>query len=90
MIMNWRRATDRPYSRLGVVVSRRVGGSVVRSRTRRVLREAFRHLQGGFQQPLDLVLVARKQIVGKPQDAVTKDLVSLLKRTRLWVQGASC
>ncbi|MBT5708929.1 MAG: ribonuclease P protein component [Verrucomicrobia bacterium] len=82
MIMNWRPSTDRPYSRLGVVVSKRVGGSVTRSRTRRLLREAFRQFQPQMIGSFDMVLVARKMISGASQEAVNQDLMRLLGRAK--------
>jgi ribonuclease P protein component len=80
--MNWRPSTDRPYSRLGLVVSKRVGGSVIRSRTRRLLREAFRQFQPQMIGPFDMVLVARKMISGASQEAVNQDLMRLLGRAK--------
>ena len=46
-------------SRLGLSVSKRVGGSVERSRIKRVLREAFRAEQDLLSADADYVLVAR-------------------------------
>ncbi len=83
MIMNWRPSPDRRFSRLGVVVSKRVGGAVVRSRTRRVLREAFRQLQQQISAPLDIVLVARKMIAKAPQEEVKRDLTRLLGKAKV-------
>ena len=82
MIMNWRSNEESPFSRLGVVVSRRVGGSVVRARTRRLLREAFRRIQHRMGRSLDMVLVARKYISGASQNAVDADLSRLLARIK--------
>ena len=84
MIMNWRPSSDRPFSRLGVVVSKRVGGSVVRTRSRRLMREAFRYLQGQMASPLDIVLVARQRMVGASQQSVVDDLRGLLRRARVF------
>ncbi len=83
MIMNWRPSTDRRFSRLGVVVSKRVGGAVVRARARRVLREAFRQLQQQITVPTDIVLVARKMIAQAPQSDVTRDLTRLLGKAKV-------
>lgn len=80
--MNWRPVEDSPFSRLGVVVSRRVGGSVVRSRTRRLLREAFRRIQPRMGSSLDMVLVARKYISGASQKTVDAELSRLLTRIK--------
>ena len=46
--------------RMGLTVSRRVGGAVVRNRWKRLLREAFRMTQSELS-PLDLVCVVRGQ-----------------------------
>lgn len=47
------------HSRLGMAVSRRVGGAVVRARIRRMLREAFRLLQHELPAGYDLVATVR-------------------------------
>jgi ribonuclease P protein component len=45
--------------RLGLAVSRKVGGAVVRNRLKRRLRVAFDHLRPAVQPEYDYVLVAR-------------------------------
>jgi ribonuclease P protein component len=48
--------------RLGVSVSRKVGGSVERNRVKRTLREAFWSLSDRLPPQHDFVLVARSEI----------------------------
>lgn len=45
--------------RLGVTVSKRVGGAVVRNRVKRLVREVFRHDKARLPQGLQLVIVAK-------------------------------
>ena len=52
---------DLGYTRIGLSVSRKVGNSVVRSRWRRLLREAFRLSRETLPQGIDLVLIAKDQ-----------------------------
>lgn len=47
------------YNRLGISVSKKVGNSVVRNRTKRRIREAFRLSPVPLKDGLDLVLIAR-------------------------------
>ncbi|HXK11930.1 MAG TPA: ribonuclease P protein component [Vicinamibacteria bacterium] len=70
------------HDRLGLAVSRRVGGAVARNRARRLLRESFRRLGPSHTPAVDLVLVARAEIVGCGQAEVDRELRQRILRIR--------
>ena len=84
LVLNWMAISDGASSRVGVITARRIGEAVVRTRARRLLREAFRLHQPHLSQPVDVVLVARPSIVGKPFKEVAGDYVTALKKARLY------
>ena len=60
------------HNRLGVTVSTKLGGAVVRNRARRRLREVYRLAQGDLVQGFDIIAVARGRAVDGPYDRLTK------------------
>src|SRR5665811_1499874 len=59
-----RRDEEREEVRLGVSVSRKVGGSVDRNKVKRTLREAFWSISDRLPPRHDFVIVARVEIGG--------------------------
>jgi ribonuclease P protein component len=83
LIANWQRLPAASASRLGVITAGKIGGAVVRSRARRLMRESFRLHQRELSESVDLVLVARQSIVGKEFAEVERDYLTALRRARL-------
>ncbi|MDZ4197896.1 MAG: ribonuclease P protein component [Kiritimatiellia bacterium] len=69
--------------RLGVVASRRVGGSVQRNRARRLLREAFRRRRSEMKSGADVVIVARRSLVEASFREADEDLLEAARRAGL-------
>lgn len=83
LIANWLQLPAAARSRLGVVVSKKVGDSVTRSRAKRLLRESFRIHQHELRSPVDLVLVARPSIVKNGFAEVEQDFLTTLRQAGL-------
>jgi ribonuclease P protein component len=81
LVFNWVETSE--GARVGVITSRKIGSAVVRTRARRLLREAFRLNQHRIARPMDIVLVARQSIVEKDFAAVEGDFVTALRRADL-------
>jgi ribonuclease P protein component len=67
-----------PYLRLGLSVSRKLGGAVQRNRLRRLYREAFRLTRHEMPIGLDLILIPRR--VKPPSLAELKQALPRLVR----------
>jgi ribonuclease P protein component len=79
MVLWLRKAPDASL-RLGVVSSRAVGKAVQRNRARRRLREVWRLNRHRFHGNVDVILVARRNILSAKWKDVTLDLLWLARR----------
>lgn len=66
--------------RLGVTVSKTVGGAVVRNAVRRRVREAFRRNRGAIPGGADIVVHVRPSAAGIPFAALEAELREALRR----------
>lgn len=73
-------------TRLGLTVSTKVGGAVVRNRVKRRLREIYRQNRANWPEGMDIVIIARKAAADAEYAALAQDVATwiawLSRRTR--------
>jgi len=69
--------------RVGFIVSRHIGGAVVRNRVRRGLREIVRRHQHDFRNGFWIVLVARRDAVSASYHELEHELLRLARRASI-------
>ena len=69
--------------KLGISASKKVGNSVMRHRTARLIRESYVAVKDRLPDDISLVIVARPAIAGKKQPEVMESLLHLLRLHKL-------
>jgi ribonuclease P protein component len=68
-----------PRPRLGITVSSKVGGAVVRNRAKRLIREAYRRCPSILESGLDLVINGRPSIVRAGYPDICRELAQAVR-----------
>lgn len=86
-IFNNRRNKDSEgllYNKVGISVSKKVGNSVVRSRSKRLISENYRLKEAKLKKGHDFVFVARTKLKGRSYHEVEKSMNNLFKKAGLY------
>jgi len=67
---------------VGITVSSKIGGSVVRNRAKRRIKEALSKCLNEYPIPYAMVFVALKRINGAAFDEICGDIRALIKKVR--------
>ncbi len=72
-------ANQQSFSRMAVVVSRKVGGAAERNRIKRWMRELFRRNKSLLETPLDMIFVIKKEITDSTWTGLKVEYFSALE-----------
>jgi ribonuclease P protein component len=70
------------FRRLGVTVSSKVGGAVIRNRVKRRFRELFRRRRDLLPESVDLVLIGRRDAASQSFDAIRDEFDQVARMLR--------
>lgn len=70
-----------PGNLLGITVTKKLGGAVVRNRVRRLIKECYRLREKELGTGYKIVIVARNRAAGADFNMIRKDLSYLLKKS---------
>ena len=83
------RRTDLPVTRFAFSTGKKLGGAVVRNRTRRRIRESLRPLAPALAPGWDVLVIARPATAETGQAAIAGALARLLSQVGVLVPGTA-
>ena len=75
-----------PYNKVGISVSKKVGNSVVRSRSKRLISESYRLNKDNIKTGYDFVFVARTNINEKTYNDVESAMLNLFNKAGIYLK----
>lgn len=80
VVLYYYKTKGRKSNRLGITVTKKIGGAVRRNRARRVIFEAYRLLEPQLPTGYDFVIVARTRATSVKMQVVKGELLGLMEK----------
>lgn len=74
------------HSRIGIQVKAKIGSAVRRNYIKRMVRETFRKMKHEFRSPVDLILIAEKQILDLTCSTFEQEFRKVLIQNLRWTR----
>lgn len=75
---------DKKEPRFGFIVSTKISKkATLRNRAKRAIREAVRHEISYVKKGMDVVFLAKMEVLGKTTDEISREVKALLREARL-------
>lgn len=74
-------------TRVGIIVSKKVGNAVVRNRIKRIIREIFRLNWPDIKSGYDIIIITRKSIREKSFHDIEKTFIDIMRRAGLLIKN---
>lgn len=71
------------HARIGLIVTKKTGSSVVRNRWKRVIRDFFRTHERILHPKLDYVFIVKSTVKGKPLTEIRDELEKLVRKIKI-------
>lgn len=81
---NNKNSDNKFYNKIGVSVSKKVGNSVVRSRSKRLIMESYRLNEASIKKGFDFIFIARNNMKDKSFHEVERAMMNLFKKAGLY------
>ena len=77
------RSNGTNFSRLGITVSGKIGGAVIRNRIRRRLKEIYRLNEKSLKPGFDIVIAARKKCIYATYHEIETSVLTVFRKLNL-------